>query len=283
MKIKFTKMQGCGNDYVYVNCMDKLIDNPEKVSQYISDRHFGIGSDGIILICPSDVADFRMAMYNADGSEGKMCGNGVRCIAKYVYEYGLTDKKKISLETKSGIKYLDMDIEDGKVQMVKVDMGAPILKPAEIPVKTDSSMDSFINQPLDVDGNTFMVTCVSMGNPHAVVFVDDTKSLDIRKYGPVFETHPAFPEQVNTEFVQVISRNEINMRVWERGSGETLACVTGTCASVVACVLNGKTDEKVTVHLLGGDLFIEYNRDNGTVWMTGPAEIVFDGEIGLDI
>ena len=283
MKIKFTKMQGCGNDYVYVNCMDKLIDNPEKVSQYISDRHFGIGSDGLILICPSDVADFRMAMYNADGSEGKMCGNGVRCIAKYVYEYGLTDKKKISLETKSGIKYLDMDIEDGKVQMVKVDMGAPILKPAEIPVKTDSSMDSFINQPLDVDGNTFMVTCVSMGNPHAVVFVDDTKSLDIRKYGPVFETHPAFPEQVNTEFVQVISRNEINMRVWERGSGETLACGTGTCASVVACVLNGKTEEKVTVHLLGGDLFIEYNRDNGTVWMTGPAEIVFDGEIGLDI
>lgn len=283
MKIKFTKMQGCGNDYVYVNCMDKLIDNPEKVSQYISDRHFGIGSDGLILICPSDVADFRMAMYNADGSEGKMCGNGVRCIAKYVYEYGLTDKKKISLETKSGIKYLDMDIEDGKVQMVKVDMGAPILKPAEIPVKTDSSMDSFINQPLDVDGNTFMVTCVSMGNPHAVVFVDDTKSLDIRKYGPVFETHPAFPEQVNTEFVQVISRNEINMRVWERGSGETLACGTGTCASVVACVLNGKTDEKVTVHLLGGDLFIEYNRDNGTVWMTGSAEIVFDGEIGLDI
>ena len=281
--LKFTKMQGCGNDYVYVNCMDKLIDNPEKVSQYISDRHFGIGSDGLILICPSDVADFRMAMYNADGSEGKMCGNGVRCIAKYVYEYGLTDKKKISLETKSGIKYLDMDIEDGKVQMVKVDMGAPILKPAEIPVKTDSSMDSFINQPLDVDGNTFMVTCVSMGNPHAVVFVDDTKSLDIRKYGPVFETHPAFPEQVNTEFVQVISRNEINMRVWERGSGETLACGTGTCASVVACVLNGKTDEKVTVHLLGGDLFIEYNRDNGTVWMTGPAEIVFDGEIGLDI
>ncbi len=283
MKIKFTKMQGCGNDYVYVNCMDKLIDNPEKVSQYISDRHVGIGSDGLILICPSDVADFRMAMYNADGSEGKMCGNGVRCIAKYVYEYGLTDKKKISLETKSGIKYLDMDIEDGKVQMVKVDMGAPILKPAEIPVKTDSSMDSFINQPLNVDGNTFMVTCVSMGNPHAVVFVDDTKSLDIRKYGPVFETHPAFPEQVNTEFVQVISRNEINMRVWERGSGETLACGTGTCASVVACVLNGKTDEKVTVHLLGGDLFIEYNRGNGTVWMTGPAEIVFDGEIGLDI
>lgn len=283
MKMKFTKMHGCGNDYVYVNCMDKLIDNPEKVSQYISDRHFGIGSDGLILICPSDVADFRMAMYNADGSEGKMCGNGVRCIAKYVYEYGLTDKKKISLETKSGIKYLDMDIEDGKVQMVKVDMGAPILKPAEIPVKTDSSMDSFINQPLDVDGNTFMVTCVSMGNPHAVVFVDDTKSFDIRKYGPVFETHPAFPEQVNTEFVQVISRNEINMRVWERGSGETLACGTGTCASVVACVLNGKTDEKVTVHLLGGDLFIEYNRDNGTVWMTGPAEIVFDGEIGLDI
>lgn len=283
MKIKFTKMQGCGNDYVYVNCMDKLIDNPGRVSQYISDRHFGIGSDGLILICPSDVADFGMAMYNADGSEGKMCGNGVRCIAKYVYEYGLTDKEQITLETKSGIKYIDMDIEDGKVRMVKVDMGAPVLKPAEIPVKADSSMDSFINQPLNVNGRTFMVTCVSMGNPHAVVFIDDTKNLDIRKYGPEFETHPAFPEQVNTEFVQVISRSEINMRVWERGSGETLACGTGTCASVVACVLNGKTDEKVTVHLLGGDLLIEYNKDNGTVWMTGPAEIVFDGEIELDI
>lgn len=283
MKIKFTKMQGCGNDYVYVNCMDKLIDNPGRVSQYISDRHFGIGSDGLILICPSDVADFGMAMYNADGSEGKMCGNGVRCIAKYVYEYGLTDKEQITLETKSGIKYIDMDIEDGKVRMVKVDMGAPVLKPAEIPVKADSSMDSFINQPLNVNGRTFMVTCVSMGNPHAVVFIDDTKNLDIRKYGPEFETHPAFPEQVNTEFVQVISRSEINMRVWERGSGETLACGTGTCASVVACVLNGKTDERVTVHLLGGDLLIEYNKDNGTVWMTGPAEIVFDGEIELDI
>ena len=283
MKIKFTKMQGCGNDYVYVNCMDKLIDNPGRVSQYISDRHFGIGSDGLILICPSDVADFGMAMYNADGSEGKMCGNGVRCIAKYVYEYGLTDKEQITLETKSGIKYIDMDIEDGKVRMVKVDMGAPVLKPAEIPVKADSSMDSFINQPLNVNGRTFMVTCVSMGNPHAVVFIDDTKKLDIRKYGPELETHPAFPEQVNTEFVQVISRSEINMRVWERGSGETLACGTGTCASVVACVLNGKTDERVTVHLLGGDLLIEYNKDNGTVWMTGPAEIVFDGEIELDI
>lgn len=283
MKIKFTKMQGCGNDYVYVNCMDKLIDNPGRVSQYISDRHFGIGSDGLILICPSDVADFGMAMYNADGSEGKMCGNGVRCIAKYVYEYGLTDKEQITLETKSGIKYIDMDIEDGKVRMVKVDMGAPVLKPAEIPVKADSSMDSFINQPLNVNGRTFMVTCVSMGNPHAVVFIDDTKNLDIRKYGPEFEKHPAFPEQVNTEFVQVISRSEINMRVWERGSGETLACGTGTCASVVACVLNGKTDERVTVHLLGGDLLIEYNKDNGTVWMTGPAEIVFDGEIELDI
>lgn len=283
MKIKFTKMQGCGNDYVYVNCMDKLIDNPGRVSQYISDRHFGIGSDGLILICPSDVADFGMAMYNADGSEGKMCGNGVRCIAKYVYEYGLTDKEQITLETKSGIKYIDMDIEDGKVRMVKVDMGAPVLKPAEIPVKADSSMDSFINQPLNVNGRTFMVTCVSMGNPHAVVFIDDTKNLDIRKYGPEFETHPAFPEQVNTEFVQVISRSEINMRVWERGSGETLACGTGTCASVVACVLNGKTDGRVTVHLLGGDLLIEYNKDNGTVWMTGPAEIVFDGEIELDI
>lgn len=279
MKIKFTKMHGCGNDYVYVNCMDKLIDNPEKVSQYISDRHFGIGSDGLILICPSDVADFRMAMYNADGSEGKMCGNGVRCIAKYVYEYGLTDKKKISLETKSGIKYLDMDIEDGKVQMVKVDMGAPILKPAEIPVKTDSSMDSFINQPLDVDGNTFMVTCVSMGNPHAVVYLNDVKNLEIEKIGPMFEMHPCFPDRVNTEFVRVVDGHTLEMRVWERGSGETLACGTGACAVAVASILNGHVSGEVTVKLLGGDLKILWDEQENIVYMTGPAAVVFDGEI----
>lgn len=278
-KIKFTKMHGCGNDYVYIDCTKEMIDNPEKVSEYVSDRHFGIGSDGLILICPSDVADFRMKMYNADGSEGSMCGNGVRCIAKYVYDKGLTDKTNISLETKSGIKYLELTVENEKVVKVKVNMGAPILKPSDIPVKSDK--DVFIDEPVEVDGVDYRVTCVSMGNPHAVTFVDDTSSIPIEKIGPKFENHPIFPDRVNTEFVQLISRNEVNMRVWERGSGETLACGTGTCATVVACVLNDKTDDEVLVHLLGGDLFIKYDRENDTVWMTGPAEIVFEGEIEL--
>lgn len=278
-KIKFTKMHGCGNDYVYIDCTKEMIDNPEKVSEYVSDRHFGIGSDGLILICPSDVADFRMKMYNADGSEGSMCGNGVRCIAKYVYDKGLTDKTNISLETKSGIKYLELTVENEKVVKVKVNMGAPILKPSDIPVKSDK--DVFIDEPVEVDGVDYRVTCVSMGNPHAVTFVDDTSSIPIEKIGPKFENHPIFPDRVNTEFVQLISRNEVNMRVWERGSGETLACGTGTCATVVACVLNDKTDDEVLVHLLGGDLFIKYDRENDTVWMTGPAETVFEGEIEL--
>ncbi len=279
MAIKFTKMHGCGNDYVYVNCMERMIDNPEEVSRFVSDRHFGIGSDGLILICPSDIADFRMAMYNADGSEGEMCGNGSRCIAKYVYEHGMTDKQQISLETKSGIKYLDLTIDDGKVSLVKVNMGAPVLEPSQIPVITGTDSSTFINQPLSVCGTEYMVTCVSMGNPHAVVFVEDTNRFDIRKYGPAFENHSAFPDKINTEFVQVLGRKEINMRVWERGSGETLACGTGTCAAVVACVLNGKTDDEVTVHLAGGDLFIKYCQKEGTVWMTGPAVTVFEGEI----
>lgn len=278
-KVKFTKMHGCGNDYVYIDCTKEMIDNPEKVSEYVSDRHFGIGSDGLILICPSDVADFRMKMYNADGSEGSMCGNGVRCIAKYVYDNGLTDKTNISLETKSGIKYLELTVENEKVVKVKVNMGAPILKPSDIPVKSDK--DVFIDEPVEVDGVDYRVTCVSMGNPHAVTFVDDTSSIPIEKIGPKFENHPIFPDRVNTEFVQLIGRNEVNMRVWERGSGETLACGTGTCATVVACVLNDKTDDEVLVHLLGGDLFIKYDRENDTVWMTGPAEIVFEGEIEL--
>ncbi len=278
-KIKFTKMHGCGNDYVYVDCTKEMLDNPEKVSEYVSDRHFGIGSDGLILICSSDVADFRMKMYNADGSEGNMCGNGVRCIAKYVYDKGLTDKTNIALETKSGIKYLELTVEEGKVASVKVNMGAPILKPADIPVKSDK--DLFIDEKLEVAGRDYKVTCVSMGNPHAVTFVEDTASLEIEKIGPEFENHPVFPDRVNTEFVQIISRKEVNMRVWERGSGETLACGTGTCATVVACVLNDKTDDEVLVHLLGGDLLIKYDRENDTVWMTGPAAIVFEGEIEL--
>ena len=229
--MKFTKMHGIGNDYVYVNCFEETIENPSEVARFVSDRHFGIGSDGMILICPSEIADFRMAMYNLDGSEGKMCGNGVRCIAKYVYDHQLTDKTRISLETLGGIKYLDLNIKDGKVETVKVDMGEPILTPADIPVNL--SGDTIINEPVEVEGSIWNITCISMGNPHAVVFVDDTKSLNLEKIGPAFEKHPIFPEQVNTEFVHVIDRKTVDMRVWERGSGETFACGTGACATAM--------------------------------------------------
>lgn len=278
--MKFTKMHGCGNDYVYVNCLEEMIPNPEKIAVYVSDRHFGIGSDGLILICPSDVADFRMAMYNADGSEGKMCGNGVRCIAKYVYDYGLTNKTSISIETKGGIKYLDLTVENGKVVLVKVNMGSPVLEPAQIPIISEK--EQVVNEPIEVDKKEYRITGVSMGNPHAVVFVEDTNSLKLEEIGPKFENHKRFPERINTEFVQVLNRNEINMRVWERGSGETLACGTGTCASAVACVLNGKTDDRLTVHLLGGDLQIFYDQKENIVWMTGPAAVVFEGEIDVE-
>ena len=280
MNMKFTKMHGCGNDYVYVDCTNEMIENPSEVSKYVSDRHFGIGSDGLILICSSETADFRMAMYNADGSEVAMCGNGIRCVAKYVYDKGLTDKKNISIETKSGIKELELTVEDGKVSLVKVNMGAPILKAKDIPVDVDT--EKCIDSDINVDGKDYKITCVSMGNPHAVTFIDeDVKTFPIEKIGPKFENHPMFPDRVNTEFVQVLNRHEVNMRVWERGSGETLACGTGTCATVVACVLNGLTDDEVTVHLLGGDLFIKYDRENDTVWMTGPAVIAFEGTIEL--
>ncbi len=277
--MKFTKMHGCGNDYVYVNCFEETVENPAEVARFVSDRHYGIGSDGLILICPSEIADFRMAMYNLDGSEGKMCGNGVRCIAKYVYDHHLTDKTRISLETLGGIKYLDLNIKDGKVETVKVDMGEPILKPEEIPVKL--SKEIVINEPVDVDGLIWNMTCISMGNPHAVVFVDDTKSLDLEKIGPSFEKHSIFPEQVNTEFVRVIDRKTVDMRVWERGSGETFACGTGACATAMACILNEKTDDEVLVHLVGGDLLIEYDRETNHIFMTGPATEVFSGEINL--
>ena len=256
------------------------MEDPSEVSKYVSDRHFGIGSDGLILICSSDIADFRMAMYNADGSEGAMCGNGIRCVAKYVYDKGLTDKKNISIETKSGIKELELTVEDGKVSLVKVNMGAPILKAKDIPVDIDT--EKCIDSDINVDGKNYKITCVSMGNPHAVTFIDeDVKLFPIEKIGPKFENHPMFPDRVNTEFVQVLNRHEVNMRVWERGSGETLACGTGTCATVVACVLNGLTDDEVTVHLLGGDLFIKYDRENNTVWMTGPAVIAFEGTVEI--
>ncbi len=277
--MKFTKMHGCGNDYVYVNCFEETVNNPAAVSEYVSDRRFGIGSDGLILICPSETADFRMVMYNADGSEGSMCGNGIRCVAKYVYDYGLTDKTEISVETKSGIKYLELTVENGKVSLVKVNMGAPGLLAKEIPVISDK--EKVIDEPVTIQGKEYRITCVSMGNPHAVTVVEDTASFPVEKIGPFFENHEMFPDRVNTEFVQLISRSEMNMRVWERGSGETWACGTGTCASVVACVINGYTDEHVLVHLLGGDLQIFYDRAADTVWMTGPAAVVFDGEIDV--
>lgn len=277
--MKFTKMQGCGNDYIYVNCLEETVREPERTAVYVSDRHFGIGSDGLILICPSEKADFRMAMYNADGSEGKMCGNGVRCIAKYVYDYGLTDKRQISIETLGGIKYLDLTVEGGEVTRVKVNMGSPVFKPGDIPVRADG--ERFVNEPVVVDDREYRVTAISMGNPHAVVFVEDTESLPMEKIGLKFELHQMFPDRINTEFVQVLNKKEVNMRVWERGSGETLACGTGACATVVACVLNGFTDNEITVHLLGGDLLLNYDRERETVWMTGPAAVVCDGTISL--
>lgn len=279
MGLKFTKMHGCGNDYVYVNCFQERVDNPEQTARFVSDRHMGIGSDGLILIQPSKVADFKMAMYNADGSQGAMCGNGVRCIAKYVYDYGLTDKTSISLETKAGIKYLDLTVEQGKVTMVKVNMGRPILSAKEIPVKADT--EQVIDAPIVAGGQEYRMTCVSMGNPHAVIFVEDTESLPLTELGPLFEFHEAFPDRVNTEFVQVIDRQNVKMRVWERGSGETLACGTGTCATAVACVLNGLTEEEITVHLRGGEIRVKYDREEDVVWMTGPATVVFDGEIDI--
>ena len=275
--MKFTKMHGCGNDYVYINCFNETVEHPEELAVRVSDRHFGIGSDGLILICPSEVADFQMIMYNADGSMGEMCGNGIRCVAKYVYDHGMTDNTHITIETGAGIKTLDLTVEDGKVTMVRVDMGEPILEAAKIPVVSEK--ERVIDEPILVQGREWKMTCVSMGNPHAVVFVTDTKHLAIEHVGPCFEHHKRFPKRTNTEFVQFISRNEINMRVWERGAGETWACGTGTCASVMACILNGYTDDEVLVHLLGGDLKIEYDRESNHIFMTGPATTVFEGEI----
>ncbi len=277
--MKFTKMQGCGNDYIYVDCTKELIDHIPETAIKVSDRHFGIGSDGLILIRPSDQADFMMDMYNNDGSRGKMCGNGIRCVAKYVYDYGLTDKKQLKIETLSGIKILDLTVESGKVTQVTVDMGAPITKAALIPVKSEKEL--LLREPITVDGERYEITCISMGNPHAVVFVRDTEALPLEMIGPKFEHHEMFPERVNTEFVRVIDRKHIQMRVWERGSGETLACGTGACASVMACILNGLTDHEVTVSLLGGELKIRYDEIKNTVFMTGPAVKVFDGEIDL--
>lgn len=287
--LKFTKMHGIGNDYVYVNCFREKVENPEEAAKFVSDRHFGIGSDGLILIKPSEVADCEMEMYNADGSRGKMCGNGIRCVAKYVYDYGITDKTQISVATGSGIKYLDLTVEDGKVALVKVDMGAPILKAAQIPVAVAalepeeglSDEAEVVSAAISVKGEDYKITCVSMGNPHGVVCVEDVDGLEIEKIGPHFENHPAFPDRVNTEFIRVIDRKTVQMRVWERGSGETWACGTGACAVAVACILNGWTEDEVTVKLRGGDLKIQWDRRKNTVFMTGPATVVFDGEINI--
>ena len=277
--MKFTKMHGIGDDYVYVNCFEESVKNPAEVSKFVSDRHFGIGSDGLILISPSAIADFRMNIYNADGSQAEMCGNGIRCVAKYVYDYGLTDKTEISVETLAGIKYLRLQVENGKVASVEVNMGAPILEPKEIPVAVEES--PVVNVPVEVKGKIYHMTCVSMGNPHAIIFMNNVKDLDIAAIGPYFENHTVFPKRTNTEFVEVLDRNTVNMRVWERGSDETLACGTGACATTVACILNDKTENEVTVHLLGGDLKIRWDREANQVYMTGPATVVFDGEITL--
>ena len=279
--MKFTKMQGIGNDYVYVNCFEETVKDPAAVARYVSDRHFGIGSDGLILIKPSDIADCEMDMYNLDGSQGAMCGNGIRCVAKYVYDYGIVKKENISVSTKSGIKYLDLTVRDGKVALVKVNMGSPVLTASQIPVV--SSTEEMINAPLKVNGETYYITAVSMGNPHAIVYMADVDHLDIGEIGPYFENHMAFPDRVNTEFVEVLDDHTLKMRVWERGSGETLACGTGACAVAVASILNGHVDgeKPVTVKLLGGDLEIFWDRQENLVYMTGPAATVFDGEIDI--
>ena len=279
--MKFTKMQGIGNDYVYVNCFEETIADPSAVARFVSDRHFGIGSDGLILVKPSDVADCEMDMYNLDGSQGAMCGNGIRCVAKYAYDYGIVNKTSISVATKSGIKYLDLTVKDGKVSSVRVNMGSPILTPKEIPVLTEG--ENAVDAPIEIEENTYHFTGISMGNPHAVVFMDDVEHLEIEKIGPKFENHPLFPDRVNTEFVKVIDEHTVQMRVWERGSGETLACGTGACAVAVASILNHHVDGSapVTVKLLGGDLEIFWNREENLVYMTGPATTVYDGEIDL--
>lgn len=274
--LKFTKMQGLGNDYVYMDAINQKIENEKELAIKVSDRHFGIGSDGLILICKSEIADFKMRILNSDGSEAEMCGNGIRCVGKFVYDNGLTTKTDLKIETLAGIKELVLNVVNGKVDTVRVNMGNPILKPELIPVKAINN-----KVELNVLDRKFDFTCVSMGNPHAITIVDDTKSFDVEKYGKIVEVDNHFPNRTNVEFINVIDKNNINMRVWERGAGETLACGTGSCASTVACVLNGLIDRKVNVHLLGGDLLIEWDEKDNNVYMTGEAKTVFEG-IWLD-
>ncbi|MGN0377259.1 MAG: diaminopimelate epimerase [Suilimivivens sp.] len=281
--MKFTKMHGCGNDYIYVDGAKEIIPQEKKpdVVKKLSDRHFGIGGDGVIFINPSQNADFEMEMYNMDGSRAEMCGNGIRCVAKFVYDKGLTDQTHISIISAGKVKYLDLTVEDGKVSTVKVNMGSPILKAVDIPVTSDCEEEPVIGGDIEVDGEIYKMTCVSMGNPHAVVFMDDVAGLPIDTIGPLFENHKRFPKRTNTEFVKIIDKENVEMRVWERGTGETLACGTGACATVVACVLNGLTNDTVTVKLLGGSLKIQWDRQENLVYMTGPAATVFEGEIEI--
>ena len=281
MKMKFTKMHGCGNDYVYINGFEEKVpqDRKPEIVRAISDRHFGIGSDGAIFINPAKEADFEMEMYNADGTRSEMCGNGMRCVGKYVYDYGLTKQTEFSVVSAGKIKYLTLAVEDDKAVQIRVNMGSPILTPAEIPVIADG--ENVIKEQITVLDKEYEMTCVSMGNPHAVVFVEDTASFPVNEIGPYFENHEKFPNRTNTEFVQVVDRNHIKMRVYERGTGETLACGTGCCASAVACVLNGLTDSEVDVEVLGGVVHIEWDRESNLVYMTGPAVTVFDGEITI--
>lgn len=286
--MKFTKMHGCGNDYIYINGAREKIEQEKKgeLVRKLSDRHFGIGGDGVIFIHPitdemqktlEQQVDFEMEMFNADGTRAEMCGNGIRCVAKYVYDKGLTDKTSISIISCGKVKHLELTAKDGKTRSVKVNMGAPVLRSSDIPVI--SGKEECINEEIAVNGETYKMTCVSMGNPHAVIFMEEIANLDLEKIGPLFENHKCFPNRTNTEFVKILDRNTVEMRVWERGTGETLACGTGACAVVTACILNGLTAQEVTVKLLGGELKIRWDRENNQIFMTGPAETVFDGEM----
>ena len=275
--IKFTKMHGLGNDYVYIDAIHQNIEKESSLAQFVSNRNFGIGSDGLIFICNSEIADFKMRMFNSDGSEAEMCGNGIRCVGKFVYDKGLTNKTEVTIETLAGVKTLQLNVEKGKVKTVRVDMGEPILMPREIPVISEE--EPVKNLKLKAKDKEFTFTCVSMGNPHAITFVENTKEFDVETYGKILEVDKAFPNKTNVEFIEIVDKNHINMRVWERGAGETLACGTGACASVVACCLNGLTENKVNVELLGGILEIEWNKEDNHVYMTGTAVTVFEGEL----
>lgn len=275
--IKFTKMHGLGNDYVYIDAINQKIENESSLAKFVSNRHFGIGSDGLILICKSDIANFKMRMFNSDGSEAEMCGNGIRCVGKFIYDKGLTDKTIVKIETLAGIKTLVLNTKDGKVETARVDMGEPILEAEKIPVI--SKEQPVKNLELEAENKKFKFTCVSMGNPHAITIVENTKEFDVEKYGKILEVDKAFPKKANIEFAQIIDKENIKMRVWERGAGETLACGTGACATAVACNLNGLTGRKVNIELLGGTLKIEWNEKDNHVYMTGPAVTVFDGEL----